>query len=281
MFEASKLLWSLFRPGTLLALALVLGVALLFTRWRTTGRALLALVALAVLLITVTPLPYWAVSLLENRVPAPQRLPAEIDGVIVLGGPMSGYLSHVHGQPALHDGTERLLALVELGRRYPDAKLVFTGGSGAPGQQTYKEADVARDMLGRLGFDADRVIYERDSRNTWENVRNSLEIVRPRPDETWLLVTSAYHMPRALGAFRRAGWEVTPYPVDYRTDGRFAWRWRRSFLGGLAALELAVREFAGLVFYRWSGRSDSLFPGVAMVSTNGAQGATVAQEQIR
>lgn len=270
MFAASKFLWTLVKPGSLLALALVIGVALLFTPWPRTGRALLTLVALAVVVISVTPLPYWAVSLLENRIPAPATLPEDIDGVIVLGGPMSGYLSHVHDQPALHDGSERLLALIELGRKYPHAKLVFSGGSGQPGQQTYKEADVAADMLTRLGFDTGRVTFERRSRNTWENALNSRALVDPQDGETWLMVTSAYHMPRALGVFRRAGWQVTPYPVDYRTDGRFAWRWRRSFLGGLAALELAAREFAGLAAYRWLERSDSLFPD--MVSTH-SQGA--------
>jgi len=83
----------------------------------------------------------------------------------------------------------------------------------------------------------------------------------PGASDPWLLVTSAAHMPRAVGVFRREGFYIQPYPVDWRTRGREDWavpfRWASS---GLARVDAAAHEWVGLVVYYLTGRTLTLFP---------------------
>ena len=118
-----------------------------------------------------------------------------------------------------------------------------------------------RGALRQAGIDPDCVIFETDSRNTWENALFSRRLVEPQPGETWLLVTSALHMPRSVGIFRRVGWEVVPYPVDYRTRRGGHPYLRFEFEKTLSLLHEATREWIGLVSYRLMDRTSALFPG--------------------
>jgi uncharacterized SAM-binding protein YcdF (DUF218 family) len=152
--------------------------------------------------------------------------------------------------------------MVYLGHRYPDAKLVYSGG-GAPFEATFKEADAARMVLDELGFDTTHVIFERQSRNTYENVVFSKTLLAPKPGETWLLVTSAWHMPRAVAVFQHQGWPVVPYPVDYTTDGHYDFDIELDFNGRMGDTARAVKEWLGLIAYRIYGWTDSIFPAPA------------------
>jgi uncharacterized SAM-binding protein YcdF (DUF218 family) len=262
LFAASKIFWLFARPNTLALFLLTLGVLLLVAgrRW---GRwpALLGLGwYLAVLL---TPLSAWLTLPLENRFARPAAVPERVDGVIVLGGAVEQPLTEARGFPALNGAAERMTEAVALARRHPEARIVFSGGSGRldPGQVT--ESDVARELFGMLGLEGPRLVFEDGSRNTWENATMSLALVRPQPGETWLLVTSASHMPRSVGCFRRAGWSILPWPVNYTTQpgGRGWFDPPLSFRLGQA--EWAMREYVGLVAYRLLGRTDALFPAPA------------------
>jgi uncharacterized SAM-binding protein YcdF (DUF218 family) len=258
-FVASKLFWWIANPGNVLLALLCLGVVALFAGRRRLGGALVAAVALLELAVTLLPVGSWLLLPLENRFPIP-TLPAHVDGIVVLGGSIDPVISAARHQPILTDSAERLFAFVALARRYPDAKLLFTGGSAALVDTTDREADVARAVLGALGLDLERVAFERESRNTYENAIDSKRMADPKPGETWVLITSAYHMPRAVGCFRAQGWPVTPYPVDYGTapGGNPP---ALTLLGGLDEVHWALREWIGLAFYALSGRTDRLFPG--------------------
>ncbi|MGE4281427.1 MAG: YdcF family protein, partial [Magnetospirillum sp.] len=140
------------------------------------------------------------------------------------------------------------------------AKLIFSGGSGSLTTQELKEAPVARRFMDELGFDTRRVVFEDQSRNTRENAVLSKQLMDPQPGETWVLVTSALHMPRSMGAFRAAGWSVMPYPVDYLTSGQESGL-AFNLGGALSRLDVGLHEWLGLAYYRWRGWSDSLFPG--------------------
>ena len=259
-FYASKIAWFLAKPGNLLLIVLVLGVALLWTRWRRAGRWVCAgAVALSVA-ISALPLGQWLRVTLENRFPQVTTTPARVDGIVVLGGVVNQFITKARGQAALGGGIERLVAFAELAGRYPDAKLVFSGGSGNPFRQDLKESQFVGPVLERLGLAAGRVIYEERSRNTSENAEFSRAIARPQPGQIWLLVTSAFHMPRAVGTFRRAGWNVVPYPVDYSTDGEYSAAPPGGFSTGLVSLERALHEWVGLAIYRLAGKTDALFP---------------------
>lgn len=259
-FALSKLLWLLVEPGNLLLLLLMFGALLIFRR-RRGGRWLVGIAAVGGIAVAVLPLGAWLLVPLEARFPPPVPLPAEVDGIVVLGGAVDAYLAEAREQPALNEQAERVVALVDLARRYPQARLFYSGGSGSLWSAAYREADAARPLLARLGLDTSRVVFERESRNTHENAVRTLALAQPAAGETWLLVTSAWHMPRAVGSFRRLGWAVTPYPVDYQTDGTFAAARAPDLTGGLAALGRGLKEWIGLAAYRWFDYTDSLFPG--------------------
>ena len=166
--------------------------------------------------LTLLPVGQLTLRPLEERFPQPD-LPARIDGIILLGGSVHTEMTADRGQPVLNSAAERITEFVALARRYPEARLVFTGGSGFVFAGDLREADVIRDVLDGLGFDISRIAFERELRNTYENAVFSRPLVNPEPGETWLLITSAAHMPRSVGIFRRAGWPVLAYPVDYRS----------------------------------------------------------------
>lgn len=258
-FIASKLFWWIANPGNVLLALLCLGVIALLLGRRRLGTWLAAIVAVLALAVTMLPVGSWLLLPLENRFPSPQ-LPAQVDGIVVLGGSIDPIISAARHQPILTDSAERLFAFVALARRYPDAKLIFSGGSAALVDTSEREADVARAVFAAVGLDPARVTFERESRNTYENAIDSKRLADPKPGESWLLITSAYHMPRAVGCFRAQDWPVIPYPVDYGTvptgnPPTF------TLLGGLDEVHWALREWIGLTFYRLAGRTDRLFPG--------------------
>jgi uncharacterized SAM-binding protein YcdF (DUF218 family) len=153
-----------------------------------------------------------------------------------------------------------MTAVAELARSYPSAKIVFTGGSGRLFGGA-SEADVVLRLFESFGIAPERVILESRSRNTVENARFTKELVRPQPDERWLLVTSAYHMPRAIGVFRRQDFAVQAYPVDFRTVGPADLLTLFPMLSaGLHRTDAALHEWIGLVAYWLSGETSALFP---------------------
>jgi uncharacterized SAM-binding protein YcdF (DUF218 family) len=155
-----------------------------------------------------------------------------------------------------------MLAPAELARRYPNARIVFTGGTANLVSTEAREADYSAPIFESLGIPKERLILERDSRNTWENAIFTKQLVNPKPGERWLLVTSAFHMPRSMGIFRKAGFDVEAYPVDWRMGGRdelFAFT--RNGADGLGRTDVAVREWIGLLTYRLMGRTSELLPG--------------------
>ncbi|WP_207478627.1 YdcF family protein [Arenibaculum pallidiluteum] len=259
-FLASKILWTLAQPGNLLLAALVSGILLSALgggarRW---GRVLSTAAALGLIGATFLPLGSWALQPLERRFPQPQA-PERLDGILLLGGMVDQFLTAAHGQPALTDAAERLVEFSDLARRHPEARLVIAGGSGYLRGQELKEGPVIAEALRRMGFAVERIAFETESRNTHENIRNAFAIARPQPGERWALVTSAFHMPRAVGIARVLGWPVIPWPVDYRTGGMDGFG-PASLSGGLRRLDMAAREWCGLAGYRMLGWTNALFP---------------------
>jgi uncharacterized SAM-binding protein YcdF (DUF218 family) len=257
LFILSKVLWGLVAPGSLLFLTLA-GAWVWHRRHPAVSRSLIGLALLALAAVALLPVTHWVISPLEQRFPLPQ-LPDKVDGIIVLGGAIESNPTGNPELPGVNDAGERLLGFVELARRYPEARLVYSGGSGIVRDQDTREADLAKPLLLALGVEAARTIYERDSRTTWENAVNSKKLVDLQPGQTWLLVTSAWHMPRAVGCFRRVGWKVLPYPVDYLGNAR-PWLGLDA-VNQLHVIGLAEKEWIGLIVYRLMGRSNDLFPG--------------------
>ncbi len=258
-FVASKALWFFAAPSALLILGALVGAAFSARR----SGQLLAFACLALLLVIgAAPLGALLIAPLENRFPAPPaNLPAPY-GVVVLGGAIDDDISRARGQTTFDEGAERLTEAAILARRYPSARIVYTGGSNSLTGRPSSEAEDARRLLVAMGVDSQRITLETRSRNTDENARFTAALVHPESGQTWLVVTSAYHMPRAMGLFRKAGFDAVADPVDYRTEGgRRDWRLNVNLPHGLALFDLAAHEWVGLLAYRLSGRIDSFFPG--------------------
>jgi uncharacterized SAM-binding protein YcdF (DUF218 family) len=213
--------------------------------------------AVALLVMSFSPLGAFLALPLENRFPPPPEDLTAPDGIVVLGGAFDEYISMMRGRISFNEAAERLTAAVGLSRRFPRARLVFTGGTAALRGSPFSEAEVAGRFFRDMGVDPGRVVLEARSRNTRENALFTRNLVAPRPTERWLLVTSAMHMPRVVGVFRQVGFPVIAYPVDYRTSGQwFEWTLHKNAPEMLRLVDLAARLFV----YRLTGKTDALFP---------------------
>ena len=261
---SSKLGW-LLAPSNIIAMLALLGMLMMMAPgWRRSGSALAACGVCGTLAAGLSPLGNWAIFPLEQRFPAFVADGRDVDGIIVLSGALEVSRSAARGEFAVNGAAERIFAFLDLARRYPHARLVYSGGGSKLGSVPPPEAWTATEYLKTLGLPAGRLSIDTRSRTTWENARESQRLVRPAPGELWLLVTSAWHMPRAMGSFARAGFDVVPYPVDFQTHGaRDLVRPFTVVSHGLQRLDLAAREWIGLVGYRLTGRTDALFPGPA------------------
>jgi uncharacterized SAM-binding protein YcdF (DUF218 family) len=259
-YAASKVLWFLATPSNLLPTLGLAGVLLMLTRLRRTGLALALIGTLGVLAAGLSPLATWVILPLEERFP-PFRDDGPVDGIVVLGGAVEAEETLRRGQLTVNEAGERVIALGDLARRYPAAKIVFSGGGGTLLFDEPPESQALSRFAATLGVPPERLILEERSRTTRENALFSRPLADPKPSERWLLVTSAWHMPRAVGSFRRAGFPVTAYPVDYRTAGPYDARRPFAFAAnGLRRLDIAAKEWIGLIAYRLAGHTDALLP---------------------
>ncbi|MBT3514607.1 MAG: YdcF family protein [Nitrospina sp.] len=254
----SKIMWAFIAPETLLLFLLILSTGLLWTRYNKQGRILIGATVFIITLVSILPFSSWILRPLEDRFPIPKELPSVVDGIIVLAGAENVSVTAARGQPSVYDGGERLTTFAWLAHTYPDAVLLFSGGSGSLTEQKYKPADTARKIFNQIGLDSGRVTFESDSKNTEENALNSYALIKPIPGQRWILVTSAFHMPRAVGLFRKAGWNIIPYPVDFQTTKHFSLKFDFREIGRLS---LGIREWLGLFVYRAIGATLTLLPG--------------------
>jgi uncharacterized SAM-binding protein YcdF (DUF218 family) len=263
-FLLSKTLGIMIMPTNFLIELGLLGVLLLATRFVRLGRGLLVASVLLLAICGFSPLGNLMLYPLEQRFPQWDAARGAPDGIIVLGGAIEADISAAHGVPVTNSAADRMIAGAALARQYPHARIVFTGGSANLISNDAKEADYAGEIWASLGISKARLVMERLSRNTHENAEFTKALVAPKPHERWLLVTSAYHMPRSVGLFRKAGFAVEPYPVDWRVGGGADILDFTDYpLDGWSRTDIAAREWIGLLVYRLTGRIDELFPGPA------------------
>lgn len=266
LHEFGHLLWRVANPGTLLLLLLLGAAAGLLSQRRRLATGCVLLAAAAALAVAVTPLDRWLLGPLERRFAQPDPMPARIDGLVVLGGGLDMRSALAGPDSALTGAGDRLLAAARLARRYPEARLVYASGARWPAPGAVSEAALAAGLLRDLGIAGERLALDERSRNTRENAVFAKRLVDPEPGEVWLLVTSAVHMPRAVGSFRAVGWNLVPYPVDRLVvpasrldDGGLGW-FDGGLTDGLVFVHIALREYAGLLGYRLLGYTHTLFP---------------------
>ena len=240
-------------PVVLVLLAVV--VALAAGRYgHALQQRLLAGIAAVLFCLAVLPVDEWLARPLENEYPRP-ALPARVDGIVILDGGVQWRVFATRDVQGHNTSVFRILAGADLARRFPAATLVY---SGAPNSHNPRVQAAARatvdDLVATAGVAPARVRFEQASRDTAENLANSMKLVRPRPGQTWMLVTSAVHMPRAMAIARKLGWTMVPWPSDYISDaaGVFHFTLASTELANLGA---AIHEWIGIMFYRLTGRA--------------------------
>ena len=264
-FVLSKTLGYLLLPTNFLIGVGVIGAILLVTRFASLGRKLVMVSVLLLVVCGLSPLGNYLTYPLESRFPPWQAGSGKPpDGIIVLGASIDPELSIAHGTPVVRGAPDRIITAAALAHRYPNARVVFTGGSANLIADQGREADFAGAIFESLGIAKSRLIMERASRNTQENAQFSKALLAPKDGERWLLVTSAFHMPRSVGLFRKAGFNVEPHPVDWRVGGRDdLMSFTNLMVEGFGRTDTAMREWAGLLAYRITGQIDELLPGPA------------------
>jgi len=264
-------LWSLVSPSQVLLAMIVTGTLLLLfastsegppSRVARIGKTLALTGAICLLLVGLLPASHYFAHALEARFPIPQ-LPRDVEGIILLSGSERPAASDAYGEPQLDEQGSRYIAYLRLANRYAGARLVYSGGGrSAPGKGPLgTQAAVATAILGNVGLDPARIVYELESHDSCDHPRNVRALVQPQPGEHWVVVTSAMHMPRVVACFRAAGWPaIIPYPTDFKVvlgpwgSGTF------QITDNLALLDMSLHEWLGLLYYRLVGKTGEFFP---------------------
>jgi uncharacterized SAM-binding protein YcdF (DUF218 family) len=261
-YTIAKVFWVLAQPLSVVLLLVVMGIALVWSGRRRSGIAMSAIAAAILVLSAFTTTGALLIRPLEDRFSRPAALPETVGAIVVLGGSTLARVSRGRNVAELNEAGDRLVAATALAARYPEAMVVFSGGTGLldPGEA---EATTAARFFAEMGLAPERLVLEGQSRNTDENAELTAGMLKDY-DGPIVLVTSAFHMPRSVGLFRREGLEVVPWPTDYRSAGT------ESFgidlanpVNSLNVTSIAIKEWIGLAVYHWTGRIESMLPGQA------------------
>jgi uncharacterized SAM-binding protein YcdF (DUF218 family) len=271
-YTISKVAWFFATPSNLLISLILLGLLLaLVRRLRSFGIGMSLLITLATIALGLLPIASYLLLPLEERFPPFRDDGKPADGIVLLGGSVEAADSASRGMIVSNESAERVLDTIELAHRYPKARILISGGGGTIFGDGAAEAPVIAAYLRSVGIDPNRILVEDRSRTTSENAVFSRELAKPREGERWLLVTSAWHMPRAVGVFEKAEFPVTPYPVDFRTGGGGNNHRPFAFISeGLRRLDLGTKEWAGLISYYATGRTSRLFPSPQASASGGS-----------
>lgn len=259
-FVSSKMIWGLLSPASLLVWLLILATLLLWLNYLKAARRLLTLLSLLAFAVMAYPVGDWLMQPLESRFQPPKTMPEDIDGIIVLGGAENLKLSTGWNSAEVGDSAERIFAAAELSRLYPELPVIYTGGSNLVQMPDLdREGRVSMTLLTQAGIDPERIKMENRARNTYENFE-MIQPLLPEADGQYLLITSAFHMPRSVGIARKQGVNVIPYPVDYRSSMPEQRYWDFALFAHLETLEVAWHEWLGLTVYFVTGKTSAWLP---------------------
>jgi len=253
-FVISKLFWVLAAPSHWLGLLILACAFCLLLRWLRAARFLALAAVLLLLVAGMVPLHLYIIRALEDQYPRP-GWSSHVDGILILGGGYDTSVLRARGAPATNGAAYRLTEAYAAARHYPQARVVFSGGSGVLGGVAWSEAETARYVLIQMGLDPRRLILEPRSRNTYESILFSKTLVKPKAGEVWLLVTSAVHMPRAMAIARKQDWPMVPWASDYITGPQIGHGGFFDIGSNLAMTDFATHEAIGVLAYRLTGKS--------------------------
>lgn len=244
--------------SNLVALAALVGLLLLFISQA--GKSVAALSLAAIVVAALSPIGNAMLTPLDERFPMWSYPPQQgLEGIIVQCGSYDKVRFSYVSTLVLENDTVPLAMVVDLARRYPKAKIILSGGND---NNTFDGPSSLKKYFVSLGIESDRILTEGRSRTTAQNAQFASDLLRPSPGSRWLLVTYGYRMPRAVGAFRKAGFDVIAFPVHLRSNGwDNIWIADGSAAENLLKLDIAAHEWLALLYYRLKGYSDEWFAG--------------------
>lgn len=252
-----RILWYVLAPSHLLVLLLFIGLALTWLK-RPLGRRITMAVAISLLIIVIAPVEHLLLAPLEQRIEQPAAI-ADIDSIIVLGGGQQRQLSHQFPYSGYGRHSGRMIAAVAIARQY-SVPIIFAGGQLLQDNTSYPEAKSFEDILQLSDLKPEQVIINSESKDTYDNARFAKEITQQHGFKRSLLITSAAHMPRALGAFNRQKINIIPFPVEYQLVNSGRWFGFSTLVKKFYLIEYAAHEWLGLTKYYILGMSQNLLP---------------------
>lgn len=269
MSNAIIWIWAFFNPANLLVLMLLLGLLLMAIGRRKKGVVLVCLSTVVFVIIAITPVTRLMLSPLENRFARPENVSGPIRGIIVLGGISNAWISYNRRSLDVNASGDRLIETVALARRFPEAEIWLLG--------RHETKSIMR-ILAALGVPRDRIKFENTSKNTYQNLALAKPVAKPGCREKWILVTSAWHMPRAIAVARSLEWPVIAFPTDYRTIDGQARGIKVELAETLVLFNSAVKEWLGLLVYRLRGWTREIWPKPGLLNTCGAPPPVVEEQ---
>ena len=252
-------IWSVVNFDIIWLIAIIVATFFLWSKkYIIASRILYAFVAVG-LVIIVSPLPEWGMTCLENRFSPLKTLPENVKGVIIIGGIVDRHVSQLRGEPSYNMFGARMAPILKLMDQHPHLTYIIMGG-GRPYVENFQEADILIRYLEYLKPKLANLLFDNKSSTTVESAYVSYNMVKPKPGDKWLLLTSAYHMPRAVGVFRKAGWDIIPYPVDFRTSGEYYMRINLSLWWGFMMWSISSYELLMNALSYFNGESYTLLP---------------------
>ena len=258
-FYLSKFLWLIFNPFNLIIIIIIIGYFFNLFNYKILSKSLYIFVSFIFFISAILPTGSYLNYLLEKDFHSKNYLPEKIDGILILSGATNPYLTKEHNQINFNGSVERLTESISLIKKYPNAKIIFSGGSGSLKYPDLDHASVAKNFFSNMGVDSSKIYYEKKSHNTYENILFSKRIALPKINEKWLLVTSAFHLKRSLGVSEKLEWTFIPYAVDFKKTKKFSWKPSFNLLSNLLEFQQASHEWVGLLAYYLMGRSDRIF----------------------
>lgn len=244
--------WWIINVDLFLLVFLFLGSGFLLIQRKKWGKRFLFISCFGFAFLSIVPIGVGIFEALEDRFPPLHHIPANTKGIILLGGNFNPQITLWRGETAYNLNAGYFIRFVELAKEYPHLQLVFTG--------TPFEVETAKKEFKALGLDSSAILFEGESKDTKDNASKTSAYLNPKPGEVWVLLTSAYHMPRSVGLFRKAGVEVIPYPSDYHTPPYYALWIFPGLKLNLDAWQVVSREWLGMLINYLMGRSDELYP---------------------
>jgi len=258
MYFLSKFIWVFLSPLNFLIIFLLFGFFLKQLNFKIFSKFIFIFCFCFFIIIGFFPTGQFLLFKLEHQYQPLEVLPKEIDGLIVLGGPSSAGLTAIYDQVHFNDGGERLTEAVLVIKKNQPRKIIFSGGSSKQNFES-SHAFVAKKFFHEMGINTNNIYFEYKSRNTYENILYSKKIINPKKNEKWIIITSSFHMLRAMKVSDKLEWSLIPYPVDYRTANNFSgFRFSFNLLNNINNFDLALHEYVGLVSYYLLGRTNEI-----------------------